>query len=104
MRRAAAASSWRTCWPIDSATIEAERTATLLGGTSADDDPAPVIDVPGQSASGQRADTVVLMLHSDFILEKHQIHGYVAFILDLTALHDLQEQIDRYLARAMGTA
>lgn len=29
-----------------SATIEAERTATLLGGTSADD-PAPVIDVPG---------------------------------------------------------
>lgn len=30
-----------------SATIEAERTATLLGGTGADDDPAPVIDVPG---------------------------------------------------------
>ncbi|MGQ2910676.1 ATP-dependent helicase HrpB [Aeromicrobium sp.] len=30
-----------------SATIEAERTATLLGGTGADDDPAPVIDVSG---------------------------------------------------------
>jgi chemotaxis protein CheC len=54
------------------------------------------------TASGGQADTVVLMLHIDFILETHQIHGYVAFILDLTALHDLQEQVDRYLARMMG--
>ena len=54
-------------------------------------------------ANGADADTVVLMLHIDFILETHQIHGYVAFILDLTALHDLQEQIDIYLAKAMGT-
>jgi len=54
------------------------------------------------TASGGHADTVVLMLHIDFILETHQIHGYVAFILDLTALHDLQEQVDRYLARIMG--
>ena len=44
------------------------------------------------------------MLHIDFILEKHQIHGYVAFILDLTALHDLQDQVDRYLAKVMGGA
>jgi chemotaxis protein CheC len=49
-----------------------------------------------------QAETIVLMLHIDFILETHQIHGYVAFILDLTALHDLQEQIDLYLAKAMG--
>ncbi len=55
-------------------------------------------------AGGAQANTVVLMLHIDFILETHQIHGYVAFILDLTALHDLTEQIDRYLAKAMGTA
>ncbi len=55
-------------------------------------------------ASGGENDTVVLMLHIDFILETHQIHGYVAFILDLSALHDLQEQVDRYLAKAMGTA
>ena len=54
------------------------------------------------SASGGQAEAVVLMLHIDFILETHQIHGYVAFILDLTALHDLQEQVDRYLARIMG--
>ena len=56
------------------------------------------------NATGGPTDTVVLMLHIDFILEIHQIHGYVAFILDLSALQDLQEQVDRYLARAMGTA
>lgn len=55
-------------------------------------------------ASGGRADTVVLMLHIDFILEKHQIHGYVAFILDLTAFNDLQDQVDRYLAKVTGSA
>lgn len=54
------------------------------------------------SASGGAGDTVVLMLHIDFILEKHQIHGYVAFILDLSALHDLQGQVDHYLAKVMG--
>ncbi|HEX8613215.1 MAG TPA: chemotaxis protein CheC [Telluria sp.] len=56
------------------------------------------------SATGGQGDTVVLMLHIDFILEKHQIHGYVAFILDLTALQDLQVQVDRYLAKIMGPA
>lgn len=45
---------------------------------------------------------VVLMLHIDFVLERHQIHGYVAFVLDLSALHDLQEQINLYIARVMG--
>jgi chemotaxis protein CheC len=54
------------------------------------------------SASGGTGDTVVLMLHIDFILETHQIHGYVAFILDLSALHDLREQVDRYLAKVTG--
>jgi chemotaxis protein CheC len=46
---------------------------------------------------------VVLMLHIDFIVEKHEIHGYVAFIMDLTALHDLREQVDCYLAKVMGS-
>jgi chemotaxis protein CheC len=55
-------------------------------------------------ASGGNGDAIVLMLHIDFILEKHQIHGYVAFILDLSALQDLREQVDRYIARAMGSA
>lgn len=54
------------------------------------------------NATGNRGDTVVMMLHIDFILEKHQIHGYVAFILDITALHDLKEQIDSYLRRTTG--
>lgn len=56
------------------------------------------------SASGGLAETVVLMLHIDFILETHQIHGYVAFILDLGALEDLQAQVDCYLANIMGQA
>jgi chemotaxis protein CheC len=51
------------------------------------------------AASGDRANTVVLMLHIDFILETHQIHGHVAFILDMGALEDLQAQVDRYLCK-----
>jgi chemotaxis protein CheC len=54
------------------------------------------------SATGSLAGTVVLMLHIDFILETHQIHGYVAFILDLSALADLQAQVDRFLAKIEG--
>jgi chemotaxis protein CheC len=53
-------------------------------------------------ASGTAAESVVMMLHIDFILEMHQIHGYVAFILDVSALHDLKEQINLYLRRVMG--
>ena len=56
------------------------------------------------TATGSGADTVVLMLHIDFLLEKHQIHGYVAFVLDISALHDLKGQINLYIARAMGQA
>ncbi len=55
------------------------------------------------AASGGQGDTVVLMLHIDFILQKHQIHGYVAFVLDLTAMSDLQAHVDRYLANIIGT-
>jgi chemotaxis protein CheC len=54
------------------------------------------------TAGGSQADTVVLMLHIDFVLEKHQIHGYVAFVLAISALHDLKDQINLYIARAIG--
>ena len=56
------------------------------------------------SAFGGQEDAVVLMLHIDFVLAKHQIHGYVAFVLDLSALHDLKEQVSRYLAKVLGQA
>ncbi|WP_426176538.1 chemotaxis protein CheC [Massilia sp. TWR1-2-2] len=56
------------------------------------------------TASCGLADTLVLMLHIDFILEAHQIHGYVAFILDVSALADLQAQVDGYLANITGQA
>ncbi|KQV80306.1 chemotaxis protein CheC [Massilia sp. Root351] len=54
------------------------------------------------NASGTAAASVVMMLHIDFILEMHQIHGYVAFILDVSALHDLKQQINLYLRRVTG--
>ena len=56
------------------------------------------------SATGAQADNIVLMLHIDFILETHQIHGYVAFILDLSAMQDLQGQLDTYLAKLTDSA
>lgn len=40
----------------------------------------------------------VLMLHIDFALESHQIHGYLAFLLDMTAMQDLQQHVDLYLS------
>ncbi|MYM35680.1 chemotaxis protein CheC [Duganella sp. FT50W] len=54
------------------------------------------------TSTGDQADSVVLMLHIDFVLERHQIHGYVAFVLAIAALHDLKHQIGLYIARAMG--
>ena len=35
----------------------------------------------GQAPDWAAADTRVLMLHIDFALERHQVDGYVAFIL-----------------------
>ncbi|HYD80681.1 MAG TPA: chemotaxis protein CheX [Paucimonas sp.] len=51
------------------------------------------------SHSGSQWDGLVLTLKIDFNIEKHQINGYVAFLLDLTALQDLRQYIDNYLAR-----
>ena len=56
------------------------------------------------SVCSEQGNDVVLMLHIDFVLSKHQIHGYVAFVLDLSALHDLKDQVSRYLAKVLGTA
>ena len=41
---------------------------------------------------------IVMMLHIDFALEKHEIHGYVAFLLDMSAMLDLRQHIDQYLS------
>ena len=52
--------------------------------------------------SGKEWDGVVLTLKIDFNIERHQIHGYVAFLLDMPALHDLQQHINEYLAKLTG--
>jgi chemotaxis protein CheC len=49
--------------------------------------------------SGNPWDGLVLTLKIDFFIERHQINGYVAFLLDLSALADLRHYIDEYLAR-----
>ena len=56
------------------------------------------------SVCNEQGNDVVLMLHIDFVLYKHQIHGYVAFVLDLSALHDLKQQVSHYLAKVLGQA
>lgn len=52
--------------------------------------------------SGKEWDGVVLTLKIDFNIERHRIYGYVAFLLDMPALNDLQRYIDHYLAKLMG--
>lgn len=52
--------------------------------------------------SNKQWDGVVLTLKIDFNIEKHEIHGYVAFLLDMPALHDLQHYLNDYLARLTG--
>lgn len=49
--------------------------------------------------SGNQWNGLVLTLKIDFNIEKHQIHGYVAFLLDMTALENLQQYINQYLSR-----
>lgn len=52
--------------------------------------------------SGKEWDGVVLTLKIDFNIERHHIFGYVAFLLDMPALQDLQQYIDSYLAKLTG--
>lgn len=44
---------------------------------------------------------LVLTLKIDFNIEKHQINGYVAFLLDVSALEGLQTYLDQYLGGLM---
>jgi chemotaxis protein CheC len=50
------------------------------------------------------ADTVVLMLHIEFVVERQQIAGDVAFIMDMSALKDLKSHVSNYLTRTLGEA
>lgn len=53
-------------------------------------------------ASGAKRETLILMLHIDFLLAAHQIHGYLAFLLDLSALRNLRDHVDRYIQQMTG--
>jgi len=58
-------------------------------------------EILAQAGSGE---TAVLMLHIEFVIERHQIAGDVAFIMDMTALHDLKQHVANFLDRASGGA
>lgn len=47
-------------------------------------------------------DGMVLTLKIDFHIEKRQIHGYVAFLLDMAALQDLRFYINQYLDKLIS--
>ena len=53
-------------------------------------------------AVGEKGGTMVMMLHIEFVVATQQIHGYVAFLLDVSSLHNLKDQINKYIARMMG--
>jgi chemotaxis protein CheC len=55
-------------------------------------------------SSAGAPDAMVLMLHIEFVVERQQIAGDVAFIMDMSALEDLKAHVNSYLARAMGGA
>jgi chemotaxis protein CheC len=56
-------------------------------------------DILVRGAPAHRREDSVLMLRIDFHIVKHEIQGYVAFLLDLAALMDLQLFLARYIAR-----
>jgi len=53
-------------------------------------------------AVGEKRETMVMMLHIEFLVATEQIHGYVAFLMDLSSMNNLQDQVDKYIARMMG--
>lgn len=56
-------------------------------------------EVLAQAGSNE---TAVLMLHIEFVIERQQIAGDVAFIMDMTALQDLKQHVAGFLARSVG--
>lgn len=56
-----------------------------------------ILGVPNKQWDG-----MVLTLKIDFSIERHEIHGYVAFLLDMPALHELQAYLNDYLAKLTG--
>lgn len=48
-------------------------------------------------AERKGANDLVMLLHIDLKLEKHQINGYVAFLLDVSSVQGLKDSISRFL-------
>lgn len=49
-----------------------------------------------------KADSLLLILHVDFVLARDEVRGYVAFLLNVSSFHNLLTKIDDYLATHLG--
>lgn len=47
--------------------------------------------------TGKPDSNLVMLLHIDFVLERHSIRGYVAFLLDVSSVEGLKRSIDHFL-------
>jgi chemotaxis protein CheC len=70
--------------------VQLASSAVILGGSDDADD--------------TESDPIVMMLQIDLALEAHQIHGYIAFVLEMGAMAGLRGLVDGYLARLVGGA
>lgn len=53
---------------------------------------------------GQEINSTALMLRINFHIVKHEIKGYVAFLLDVTASQDLQFYLGKYTSKFTGVS
>lgn len=61
--------------------------------------PTYLLGTPEEVLSENLGSEVVLLLHLNLTLEQNHTRGYVAFLLNLDAVHQLLAQVDRFIAR-----
>jgi len=54
-------------------------------------------------ADALNRDDVVMFLHVDFELKRRDIHGYVAFVMDVDSANSFRDLVDASVARALAT-
>lgn len=50
-------------------------------------------------ADDKGSDDYVLFIYIDFIMEKREIHGYVAFLMNIPSIAGLLESVDRFIGK-----
>ncbi|MFA7240415.1 MAG: chemotaxis protein CheC [Sulfuricellaceae bacterium] len=75
--------------------------ANIVGGKFTSTLPAFRIGTSGEilHADEKGADDFVLFIFIDFIMEKREIHGYVAFLMNVPSIAGLLHSIDRFIGK-----